>query len=530
MDNTNNMPQSVQDARTVYEHLRFETLPLLPGQKRCVIKGWPTLDTDALWKQAEPGANIGLKAGGNCHLAFIDCDDKDRPGTYQNVQKYLADLGLKSGDYPVIQSASGIGRQIYIRFDGDLPGHSRDLARHLGAGEFRYGPSVYVVAPPSIVNGAKYTLLEGDLQRLPFLSLDQVLPMLQDQQTEAVVIIDHLPVRLLRRPMPQDVVELLETLAHAEKGQRTGWYPTRSEAEAAVVAKLVLAGWSYNEISDVFLKYRPRKFWELGPSSENYLEFTYRRTISALAARGVRPEITDAWRRSLSLSWKGRYGPLTQATYNALLAICWQCNSWTVRASERDLSEYVAGTPAGVHNALRRLEKDYCLVQCRERTYKTRENTKANLWTVFPLQTLAEGIGLVFYELDNNVEMFTTTVSGFQEIWGQKLLGRTAGIVYSVLNDTPVSVTQLHKSLGKGWATVKTALQKLCREGLAVHGEQGWIRGTANIAEVARTLKAKQAADRRRQRNIELRRHWARRVPSQLIDIATQNTTGQTQP
>jgi len=56
----------------------------------------------------------------------------------------LASLGLPFGSYPRVQTASGIGRHIYVTFSGALPGNYCKLTQEVGIGEFRYGPSAYI--------------------------------------------------------------------------------------------------------------------------------------------------------------------------------------------------------------------------------------------------------------------------------------------------------------------------------------------------------------------------------------------------
>ena len=103
--------------------LGFDTLPLVAGSKTPIVKGWNNREPHRMWSDVPNNVNIGLRAGGNSHIGFIDCDEKNIEGTFTNIQAWLEGLGYLSGDYPVVQTASGIGRHVYINFAGGLEGN-----------------------------------------------------------------------------------------------------------------------------------------------------------------------------------------------------------------------------------------------------------------------------------------------------------------------------------------------------------------------------------------------------------------------
>ena len=91
----------------------------------------------AQWYHADTDANIGLRAGNG--KAFIDCDDKKKPGTTETVTRWLNRLGYHEGSYPMVQTPSG-GSHIYVNFTSDeMIDSKRNLLEEMGAGEFRYG-------------------------------------------------------------------------------------------------------------------------------------------------------------------------------------------------------------------------------------------------------------------------------------------------------------------------------------------------------------------------------------------------------
>jgi hypothetical protein len=140
---------AIRESASKYLTLGYSPIPLDPRSKDASIHGWQRRKLDRLWRDAKPDSNLGLRGGGDVRAAFLDCDEKNQLGTFDHAVTWLAGLGVT--DYPIIQTASGIGRQIYVTFSGGLPGEYRKLKSEFGAGEFRYGQGAYVCAPPSVV-------------------------------------------------------------------------------------------------------------------------------------------------------------------------------------------------------------------------------------------------------------------------------------------------------------------------------------------------------------------------------------------
>jgi len=163
-------------ARSFYANLGIDTIPLQPDDKRPTLKGWQKKQPRRMWKKASQNANIGLRGGGSINAAFLDCDDKNKAGTFDNVTNFLRGLGVT--DYPLIQTASGVGRHIYLTVSDAPYGAFCNLANAVGAGEFRFGSGAYIVAPPSVVNGCSYSLISGDFNHIPNVSYTDLLPIL----------------------------------------------------------------------------------------------------------------------------------------------------------------------------------------------------------------------------------------------------------------------------------------------------------------------------------------------------------------
>jgi len=179
---------------------------------------------------APADANIGLRGGGEAKVAFIDCDENKIRGTFENAKKWMEGLGFKSGYYPVVKSASGLGRHIYISLNGFIPGDYRKLSRDFGAGEFRYGQGAYVVAPPSEVNHQRYSLIAGDFQHLPKIDFRDVLKILENKDTFEVPS---------RAPISRWAKLILE-------GKFVGDFQSRSEREQSLIVSLINTGHKFN--------------------------------------------------------------------------------------------------------------------------------------------------------------------------------------------------------------------------------------------------------------------------------------------
>ena len=145
---------NVNELHTQYLDLDYQPIPLKPDGNTPLAKGWQHLPTVKQWHNAPRNANIGLRAGNG--RAFLDCDDKNQAGTFENVTRWLEGLGYHPGDYPVVQTKSGVGRHIYVNWTGNMLGSARKFNPDLGMGDFRYDYGAFVAAPPSIVGAGNY--------------------------------------------------------------------------------------------------------------------------------------------------------------------------------------------------------------------------------------------------------------------------------------------------------------------------------------------------------------------------------------
>lgn len=332
------LDKDIWEAVQLYTRLGFDTFPLRPGEKQPLVSVWQFRSPNQLWRNAPAEANVAIRAGGSARVAIIDGDDDQQPGTSQHIQAYLAGLGLSVGDYPLVQSGSGVGRHSYPALIGDLPGSSRRLARTLGEGEFRFGPGAYVAAPPSrLMDGRVYTLVAGDFRQLPEVSLRDVLPLLGRPDTDNGIGGD-------RAPISRSAFALLNGKGHAR-------YRSRSEAEQALITRLVNAGHSYESVRRLFVKYPcAGKFAELYRQSpkraDEWLKLSYdnalRWTSQNVSAERQAIQALLDW--ASERAWPGRTGAYDRQILLAHLSIAFMAGHLEYSASARTLGD-LAGVP-----------------------------------------------------------------------------------------------------------------------------------------------------------------------------------------
>ncbi len=488
-------PNSIVAWRQRYERLGWRTIPLI-GKAPLQQLSWTVADPGALWQSIQPDVdcNIGIILGDG--LTVVDTDDDT---TSRSVSSGLASMGLS----PLVAKTPH-GMHFYLRTE-EVPASynwSR-LPAEVGDGEFRARNS-YVVTPPSQVDGLHYRWSEGspeDLALQPVVQWHDLAWLLPRESADAGV--EELPIRLLHRSMPARARILLDHLTGASKGESVDRYPSRSEAEAAVMSTLILAGWTYVEILATFEKWQPGKYWDAkGVDRQRYFDRTYYRALSKIAAHPTRVAVAAYW-RSLSADplWVGRNGYTKRDTLLALLALCWQFASWDVFAPQRALAEHAATTQVTISKTLRALCADGFVTPRNAGP----DRADADHWRVHALGSVSSQVMIC----DNSPR---TEEWDLNELWSASALGRSASAVHGLLSHKPVTVTWLSRQTGKAWSTVDSTLDRLQRCGLARSVEGGWVRGARTLREVADEFDTKTRAQRRRERHLLERERFAERL------------------
>jgi hypothetical protein len=332
-----------------YELAGIETIPLKQNEKCPICKAWQITPSADQWDTVGPGSfNIGIRAGQG--LAIIDCD---APQTTEAISDWSNGLGL---NLPTVQTQSG-NRHFYLKCD-NIPAGINWQRLAIGPGELRARNS-YVVAPCSAIDGRLYQFITGnpeEISILPPIAWADIAWLIDPEKYVVNPELESLPIRLLKRSMPSDARKLLKACSFTDKGDPIGQYVSRNEAEGAVVAKLILAGWTFDEILHAFEQYRPGHFIEQRNPAE-YLRRVYNWAVNSVTAKPIRVKVAENWHIARVAPWPGRAGSLDRLTYLGLLSIAYQCNNWKVRASQRHIALYAGASQRGISNSLKRLQE-----------------------------------------------------------------------------------------------------------------------------------------------------------------------------
>jgi hypothetical protein len=429
---------SLREAVEEYTLLGYDTLPLRPGTKEPHSRSWQSREPYRMWRSAPPDSNVGIRCGGDTQIAIVDCDEKKRPGTFAAAQQWLAGLGCLPGDYPVVQTASVVGRQIWLRFTGGLPGNLRLLSPEVGAGEFRYGPGAYVVAPPSQVGSVVYTLQDGDYRQLPRLVLADIWPILGNQDTTPAL--EQFALRIPRRAL-----SLMQ-------GKNVDKYSSRSEAEQSILVSLANAGHGFDSVLRLFLTYPcAGKFAELYTNSKNNAIRWLRKSFEAAVEWAQSHESPErqfaksaiSWAQSRA--WPGRTGSVDRLVYIAHATKALQAGRRSYAASCRDLAELAGIGRMTATRATHRL--------CSYNLLWVERVAVADCANVYHLQEIELGGTLPHPQFVRRCPTWSNDAFRFRG------LGKAAGEVWDLLtNDGPMSVYDLVVRTGRHKKTIERAL------------------------------------------------------------------------
>jgi hypothetical protein len=478
----------------------FCVLPLPENGKRCYVKDWPELSQQELWANAPEDYNLAVRLGGPLQTAVLDGDNEY---AVKNIADSLRGMGAP---FICTTTATPSHRHFYINMMGAPSGESwRKLSQSIGSGEFRFGSGAYVVAPSSIVNGQRYSFVNStdgphdiaSLRRVHF--KDFARAFLSDAVARSERIhIKALPVQLIKRDLPTSFYKLLGELNTAESGAIMGKYASRSEAEFAVILSAIRAGWNFDEVAQLFDEWQPGHYAD-SKNPSRYLQTTWNNALSAFASEPTRQEIANMIANAPRY-WPGRGGALDAATYNALLAMAYAKDALTFNASIRQICELSGASFKGAYNSLLRLRSSGVVVRTGlDADYGT------SGWTI-----KTGGVSI-----SNHPTQYYTS-EGSQELW--PIMGRSSMLVYEELDEKQAFCAKiLAKTSGKCLNTVKTALKKLAKYGLAQQIDGGWKRGARPLSEVVVEFGcADRAALRRHVHNSERDKYYRRNVSEKL--------------
>ena len=444
------IPAALQE----FTELGFSTVPIPLNGKVPRLREWGSKSPSDLWYTAAGGhgsipakyatngelLNVGIRGGGLANVGIFDCDSL---AAFERVSDHLAELGIT--EYPLVQSASGIGRHIYVRFTGGLSGHAAHFTDAIGKGHFIYGPGSQAVAPGSVVNGQTYKILSGDLGSLPELNLAAVLPLLKNPRlaTDAFTAAE-------RVSLPKKARWLLA-------GKALSNYRSRSEAEAAVCLMAANAGYTFDETLNLFESYPAAgKFREQGERGKRWLKHTFD-NAKAKADAGESPirrqaEMVYFW--ALTQPWPGRTGSTDRAVFLAHCSVAHESAKFTYQASVRTLAERAHISRQAVGRANKRLIANGLIGLERAWSGKL-----ANVYCLHK-----ESLSVLAVTTSSQRKKGSGyTLPTFHEAFRLKGLGPVAFEVYtSLATEGPAdSIAELARRTGRSRTGVRNALRRM---------------------------------------------------------------------
>lgn len=423
-------------------HLQFvkqgyDVIPLKPLSKDPFANAWQRRPALLQWENAPSDSNIGLRAGRG--KAFIDCDEKNEPGTFSNVTHWLNGLGITN--YPVVQTASGIGRHIYVNFAGQLWGNYKKLT--IGAGEFRYGPGSQVAAPPSVVPNGEYRLISGDFELRPSLDLKDLAQIIAINEAQKQV-------------RPPRMTPLAEALA---EGRTMEGHENRSDAEGALVLSMINSGFDYEGIKRVFEsfpcagKYREKKARD-PKEGERYLYLTYTNMLaySQTHESPMRRKLKALLEAAEAAPWKR---VTDRNVFIAHVQRAYRAGKPVYPASVRDLALDAGIGFKTVSRANQRLIKQHLL----ELSIGWK-GLLANVYTIPEVDKTTHYLSSL--PVRQCVTLSTTDIATHDAFRnGKGRLGQRAGQVYAALMAEPLTGHDLLDRVGGTRKTLKRALKRL---------------------------------------------------------------------
>jgi hypothetical protein len=434
----------------------YDVIPLCPASKKPLRKGWSRRPTVEQWYNAPPDSNLGLRAGNG--KAFIDCDDGHAggEGTFEKVTRWLAGLGHKTETLPIVQTASGNGRHIYVNFTGNLLGSYRKFVTSFGVGEFRYGVASQVATFPSVIAGVgEYKLLQGNITRLPVLDLHDIASLVDINKTVIEAKQDKRPSALALAIM---------------QGTKPERYETASEGEAALVLSLHNSHFSYDEIKDIFdnfpcLGHYAKKHKAKGArEAARWLQLTYQNAVEYSRNESKTRRIIASWiERATSGAWN-RVND--KNLYLAHADIAYQAGRFEYSADVRSLSLAAGVTIGAVSNGNKRLieagglavVKPYAGLHAT--TYLLHEPPVKSAIFEHTLRTAREDVFKNGTQKNARIATHDAFMNGGGR-YAKGRLGRRAGEVYALLLSEALTFEDLQERTGIPTRTLRRVLSKL---------------------------------------------------------------------
>lgn len=425
-----------------YFDLGYDPIPLVPHTKWAVDKKWPDREPAQLWQTASTDANVALRCGGKRHLGVFDSDDKVKP-TWPQIEAYLTGLGIRN--YPRVRTPNG-GFHAYVEILGELKGSRCALNQQVGSGDFRFNKGSYVVAPPSEINTGTYILDQGNLDYLPAVYIQDLLPIISyrtvrvDSPTTSSSITKNIPAKVRR----------------ILNGSMEG-YETRSHADHAAICGLVGQGFTDDEIFQLFQQYGGTgKVIEEG---RRWFDQSYDTAAAYVAANESKERafLRQLRERVKGEIWPGRTGAVDHGVYVAHLDIAFRAGQHLYNASARELAELAGVEHQTASRATNRLVQSGLL----GKVPAERESGLASLYQIPEKESLYDP----YHNCKDMAHKETDleSVNMGHDLFSNRVgLGKAAGEIYNLmLRSDPMTFTEILKRSGKARQTIARSLERM---------------------------------------------------------------------
>ena len=298
-----------------YHRQELKVLPLKAGSKIPALK--PAYDRPFLNLQEyekyfyNTDFNIGVECGhASKSLLVFDVDDRKQ---YRKHKTEL-DALIKTGA-PVVETKRGF--HIWTRCPQAM-GRAFDKVTGI---DIKSGG--HVVVPPSLLETGQLYLFREELKEIPFLELEQIpfksreriTPGIDLIRTESGILIPY-------DERPHGIPMRLFQALYGIKGE----YPSRSEADQALITYCVNNGWTAENIIYLFEVHATNqtKFKEKGNHGYSYLKTCYSNAVEYLTnnrtAIDRQIDALTLWTQNKE-NWTGRTALTDQAVFQAFLQI-----------------------------------------------------------------------------------------------------------------------------------------------------------------------------------------------------------------
>jgi len=466
-------------------------IPALPGTKEAAVN-WKAFQVEAPSERerdamfAEPGLNIAVLNGAVSGNVFqIDCET---PRSFDAQYKHCHRAGLTNTW--ITRSPSGGG---HISFRLPFPVKTRGKVEDV---EILSEGRISLLPPSIAVSKADGALHSYEFANHPA----QILTIESPDQLHWLKL-ERASLQTPFKAFPRRAQRMLE--GEWDRGR----YASRSEAEQAIIASLVGAGFGWESIVSAFRRWPAAgKFAEISRTDSHagleWLRVSWNeaRRFHAESESPARKNALNLFTYAQSIPWRTRTGSTSRAAFIAHCFLSYRSGRRTYHASVRDIAEFAGIDKSTASAATHRL--------CNAGALKLKQRAAYNFASKYELPdcrelkkevTCGHSINPICVGVSESYPVFS-----IHEVFRRRGLGLASLEVLQALSVGPLSAPQIAEIMGRTVKTVRNALKKLKARGLAAKTGKYW-RGRAiediDLDALAVVVKVRGAAKAQKERH-----------------------------